>query len=437
MIDTLHQSGINVIIDWVPGHMATDNFGLLSMDGTPLYEGEFDAPWGVFKFNYQEVAVRNFLYSSARYWLEEMHIDGLRVDAVNNMMHRSDGTIIPDAKTFLRDFNQLIRDKHPGVITIAEDSSIMSGKTAPTTEKTFVRKADPTRLGRGLGFTYAQDLGWMQSELARWHRRAPPERHPSDCRNALNLVDPLERLVRPLSHDETSAGKGSLLSSAHGEQFQKYAQVRRLHCNMMFSPGAKLNCMGNELAQDEEWAGRFKDSVGATHKDTPQDPTKEAVDWRGLEWQTPEGEPSHARTQLFVQELNQFYIEHRALWERDKGADVKWIDASDTANNVLSWHRRSTFGDGESLVCIENNSSSYFANYEIRFPDASYDPECEKIRNRLSRLEEVFTSDDRRYGGGGVRNESIELMREGDKIVGFKVRLAPYSSIVLKEHFAV
>ena len=372
LVDALHARGIGVIVDWVPAHFPRDDWALARFDGTALYEHEdprkgAHPDWGTLVFNFGRNEVRNFLISNALFWVEEFHIDGLRVDAVASMLYldysRKEGEWIPnqfggrenlEAVDFLKEMNEEVYGRHPGVMTIAEESTAWPAVSRPT----YVG---------GLGFGFKWNMGWMHDTLEYFskdpiHRRY----HHNDLTFGL-LYAFTENFVLPLSHDEVVHGKGSLLNKMPGDRWQQHANLRALFAWMWAHPGKQLVFMGAELAQDREWSH------------------DRSLDWHVLD------DPSHRGVHELVRCLNRNYIGEPALWERDFAGDgFRWIDAGDVENNVLSFLRLSA--DGSRVVaCIANLSPVPRYAYRIGLP-------------RAGEWREVLNTDALEYGGSGVGN---------------------------------
>jgi 1,4-alpha-glucan branching enzyme len=367
LVDHLHQRGLGVILDWVPAHFPDDPHGLARFDGSALYEHadprEGRHPdWGSLIFNYGRREVQSFLVSSAVYWLDEFHVDGLRVDAVASMLYRDysrpAGEWIPnryggrenlEAIAFLRRASDEVRRRHPDVLFVAEESTSWPGVTAPTD------------VG-GLGFTHKWDLGWMHDTL-RYLSRDPVHRrwHQTDL-TFRGLYHESERWVLPLSHDEVVHGKGSLLAKMPGDGWQQRASLRLLFGYQFGLPGAKLVFMGGELAQQREWD---HDS---------------SLDWRLLD------DPGHAGVAAWLTALNRVYRSHASLV--DEAASFRWIACDDAEHSVLVW-RRSVGGD--VTVWAANFTPVPRTGYRIGVPHAGA-------------YREVLNSDSDLYGGGNVGN---------------------------------
>jgi 1,4-alpha-glucan branching enzyme len=320
-IDACHQAGVGVILDWVPGHFPKDVHGLGRFDGTALYEhldprqGEHQ-DWGTFIFNYGRPEVRSFLLSNALYWIEEFHIDALRVDAVASMLYldysRQAGQWVPnrfggrenlEAIEFLQQLTRLVGAEHPDVPIVAEESTSWPGVTRPS------------HLG-GLGFAYKWNMGWMH-DMLDYCRQDPVYRKYQHERITFSLMYAFsENFVLPFSHDEVVHGKGSMLNKMPGDVWQKHATLRALYGYMFTHPGKKLLFMGGELGQWREW----------NHDG--------ALDWEAL------GDPRHAGMQRWVRDLNHYYASDPALWDADSEPEsFHWIDCHDHENSVISFVR--------------------------------------------------------------------------------------------------
>ncbi len=381
LVDRLHQAGIGVILDWVPAHFPRDEWALARFDGTALYEhadprrGEHP-DWGTLIFNYGRPEVRDFLLANALYWLEEFHVDGLRVDAVASMLYldysRKPGEWVPnaeggrenlDAVTFLQDVNATCYRKVPGIMMIAEESTAWPGVSRPV------------HLG-GLGFGFKWNLGWMHDTLA-YLSHEPVFRHYHHNEITFSLMYAFsENFVLPLSHDEVVHGKGSLLGKMPGDEWKRFAGLRALLAYMWAHPGKQLLFMGSEFGQGAEWS--------ADH----------GLDWWVL------GDEYHAGTQRLVRDLNHAYQSTPALWKADSSPDgFAWIDANDAFGNVLSFMRltgarwREDAGS-RALACIANFSGDPHLRYQVGLPCAG-------------RWREVVNTDAHEYGGSGVGNMGL------------------------------
>ena len=380
LIDRLHQAGIGVLVDWVPAHFPKDEWALARFDGTPLYEhadprrGE-QPDWGTYVFNFGRSEVRNFLVANALYWLEEFHVDGLRVDAVASMLYldysRKEGEWIPnqyggrenlDAVSLLQETTATAYREHPGTTIIAEESTAWPGVTRPT------------HLG-GLGFGFKWNMGWMHDTL-EYMSKEPIYRGYHHHQMTFSMVYAYsENFVLPISHDEVVHGKGSLLRKMPGDRWQQLANVRALLAYMWAHPGKQLLFMGSEFAQEAEWS------------------ESRSLDWWLLE------NPDHGAVQRLLRDLNVVYRDTPALWSRDvEPAGFSWIDANDAASNVLSFLRWGT--DGSVLACISNFAGMPHEGYRVGLP-------------RAGRWEEVVNTDAEIYAGSGVGNlGAIEALPE-------------------------
>jgi 1,4-alpha-glucan branching enzyme len=371
LVDKLHQAGVGVIVDWVPAHFPKDAWALAKFDGTALYEpadprrGEHP-DWGTLVFDVGRNEVRNFLVANALFWLEEFHIDGLRVDAVASMLYldysRKDGEWLPnefggrenlDSVRFLQELNATVYRHHPGTMMVAEESTSWPGVSRPT------------HVG-GLGFGFKWNMGWMHDTLD-YMSRDPMYRQYHHHQMTFSLVYAWsENFVLPLSHDEVVHGKGSLYGKMPGDRWRKLAQLRALYAYMWAHPGKQLIFMGGELAQEAEWS---------------QD---RSLDWWLLD------NPDHAGVQRLVGDLNRAYKGTPALWTQDVDpAGFSWIDANDAASNVFSFLRHGS--DGSVLACIANFAGQPHNDYKIGLP-------------RVGTWEEVVNTDAEVYGGSGVGN---------------------------------
>jgi 1,4-alpha-glucan branching enzyme len=372
MVDALHQAGIGVILDWVPSHFPADAHGLAQFDGTYLYEHAdprqgFHPEWNSSIFNYGRNEVRSFLLSSALYWLDEFHVDALRVDAVASMLYldyaRNDGEWIPnrfggrenlEAISFLRMLNEAVYRDHPGAQTIAEESTA------------WPMVSRPVYLG-GLGFGMKWNMGWMHDTLA-YMQEDPVHRRWHHGQMTFSLVYAFsENFMLPLSHDEVVHGKGSLIGKMPGDDWRKRANLRLLLGHMWAHPGKKLLFMGGEFGQWREWSHDRQ------------------LDWELLE------DPAHAGIARWVEDLNRLLREHPALHDLDCSAGgFEWVDCNDAENSVLSWLRKSR--DGRLLLVVANFTPLPRADYLVGVPRAGH------WRERMN-------SDATLYGGSGVGNQ--------------------------------
>jgi 1,4-alpha-glucan branching enzyme len=371
LVDRLHQAGIGVIVDWVPAHFPKDEFALARFDGTALYEhadprlGEHP-DWGTLVFNFARNEVRNFLIANALFWLEEFHIDGLRVDAVASMLYldysRKEGEWLPnkyggrenlEAVQFLQEMNATVYKRNPGVITIAEESTAWPGVSRPT------------HLG-GLGFGFKWNMGWMHDTLG-YASREPIYRQFHHHQMTFSMMYAYsENYVLPISHDEVVHGKGSMLRKMPGDRWKQLANLRTLLAYMWAHPGKQLIFMGTEFAQDAEWnEGR-------------------SLDWWLLDL------PEHRGVHSLVRDLNGVYRSTPALHTQDVTPDgFQWIDANDAPSNVFSFLRWGS--DGSVMACVANFSGMPHHGYRLGLPYAG-------------RWRELLNTDASAYGGAGRGN---------------------------------
>jgi 1,4-alpha-glucan branching enzyme len=397
LVDAFHQRGIGVLVDWVPAHFPRDEFALARFDGTALYEHEdprlgAHPDWGTLVFNYARNEVRNFLVANALYWIEQFHIDGLRVDAVASMLYldysRKAGEWIPnafggrenlDAVAMLREVNEAVFGGYPGATVIAEESTAWPGVSRPT------------YLG-GLGFGLKWNMGWMHDTLS-YFSTDPIYRSYHQGELTFGLVYAWsENFMLPLSHDEVVHGKGSLLRKMPGDRWQQLANLRALYAWMWAHPGKKMLFMGAELAPEREWD---HDS--------------------GLEWWIADEWDSHRRIGDLLADLNRVYRAHPALWDDDVApTGFEWIDASDSAGSVLSFLRRprpapephdtvapsepgatwpavTTAAPDRALACIANLTPVARHGYRVGLPTPG-------------RWVELLNTDAGEWGGSGVGN---------------------------------
>jgi 1,4-alpha-glucan branching enzyme len=371
-VDRMHQNGIAVILDWVPAHFPRDDFALARFDGTALYEHAdprrgAHPDWGTLIFNYGRHEVRNFLLSSALFWLREYHADGIRVDAVASMLYldysREEGEWVPnefggnedlEAVSFLKEMNEVLYGREPGIVSAAEESTAWPGVSRPT------------YLG-GLGFGFKWNLGWMHDTLG-YFRQDPIYRRYHHHELTFSLMYAFsENFVLPLSHDEVVHGKGSLYEKMAGDRWQRFANLRALYAYMWAHPGKKLLFMGGEIAQEREWSD------------------ERSLDWHLLE------QREHAGIQALVRDLNRTYRDEPALWELDSDpGGFWWLEANGANDNVIAFARRSA--DGERvLVFAANLSPTPRGPFRLGLP-------------RASRWREVLNTDSSYYGGSDVGN---------------------------------
>ncbi|WP_297469533.1 1,4-alpha-glucan branching protein GlgB [Acidithiobacillus sp.] len=370
-VDQFHQAGIGVLLDWVPGHFPRDDWGLARFDGTPLYEhadpreGEH-SDWGTYIFNFGRNEVRGFLLANACYWADGFHIDGLRVDAVASLLYRDysrqEGEWIPnryggrenlEAIDFLREMNVVLNERHPGILTIAEEST------------SWPMVSRPTYVG-GLGFSMKWNMGWMNDTLAYLEQDPVYRRFHQNDLTFSQLYAYSENFVLPLSHDEVVHGKRSLLDKMPGDAWQRFANLRLLFSYQFAHPGKKLNFMGNEFGQGREWdCGR-------------------ALEWDLLHWDW------HQGIQRLSRDLAHLYRDVPALHAQDfQGEGFSWVDCHDADQSVLSFLRWDR--DGGFVLAVFNFTPVPRRNYRLGVPAAG-------------RYREIFNSDAGAYHGSNVGN---------------------------------
>ena len=403
LVDTLHQHGIGVILDWVPSHFPNDEHGLARFDGTHLYEHAnprqgFHPEWNSLIFNYGRHEVRAFLLSSALFWLDQYHLDGLRVDAVASMLYldygRKHGEWVPNAHggkenleaiQFLRALNEAAYRDHPDVQVIAEESTA------------WPMVSRPVHVG-GLGFGMKWNLGWMHDTL-RYFSQDPINRRYHQNRLTFSIWYAFnENFVLPLSHDEVVHGKGSLIGRMPGDTWQQFANLRLLYGWMWGHPGKKLLFMGGEFGQRREWQH------------------EESLEWHVLQY------PDHAGVMQWVADLNRLYAGEPALHEVDfEGSGFEWIDTSDTQASVLSFLRKSRDGTRTVLV-VCNFTPVPRGNYNLGVPHPGY-------------WRELLNSDAPSYGGSGIGNyggvQARRVPAHG-RPYSLNLTLPPLSALILR-----
>jgi 1,4-alpha-glucan branching enzyme len=372
LIDALHQAGIGVIVDWVPAHFPKDAWALGRFDGTPLYEhsdprrGE-QLDWGTYVFDFGRAEVRNFLVANALYWLEQYHVDGLRVDAVASMLYLDysrpadgwtpnihGGRENLEAVQFLQEMNATAHKAAPGIVTIAEESTSWPGVTRPTT------------VG-GLGFSMKWNMGWMHDTLDYFGRDPIYRSYHHHAITFSMIYAYSENFVLPISHDEVVHGKGTLWGRMPGDDHTKAAGLRSLLAYQWAHPGKQLLFMGQEFGQRAEWSEE-----------------------RGLDWFQLDEHSFSGGISRLVQDLNAIYRASPALWSQDiKPEGYSWIDANDSANNVLSFLRYGS--DGSVMACVFNFAGAEHSGYRLGLPSSG-------------RWREVLNTDATDYNGTGIGN---------------------------------
>ena len=388
-VDYLHQHGIAVILDWVPSHFPTDGHGLALFDGTHLFEHSdarqgFHPDWKTLIFNYGRSEVRSFLMSSAMFWLDKYHADGLRVDAVASMLYldysRKQGEWIPnkfggrenlEAIDFLRRFNLEAYKEHPDIQTYAEEST------------SYPMVSRPTHLG-GLGFGLKWDMGWMHDTLTYFQNDPIHRKYQHNLLTFRMLYSFHENFVLPLSHDEVVHGKGSLIGKMPGDEWQKFANLRLLFAYMFAQPGKKLLFMGCEFGQVSEWGH------------------DRSLDWNVLEY------PLHRGLMNWVEQLNRVYRSESPLhWFDNDPKGFEWVDCNDAPASIVSLLRKGKAGENPVLV-VCNFTPVPRVGYMVGVPTGGY-------------WKEILNSDAREYGGSGSGNMG------GAEALAEKTHGRPYS----------
>ena len=401
-VDTCHQNGIWVILDWVPAHFPKAPHGLEKFDGTALYEHEDPRQgehpdWGTLVFNYGRKEVANFLIANALYWLAEFHLDGLRVDAVASMIHldysKYDGGWVAneyggnhnlEAIEFVKHMNSVVSAHHPNALMIAEESTSFEGVTRALEHG-------------GLGFTLKWNMGWMNDFLA-YISKEPIHRQFHHTNLTFGMMyHASENFMLVLSHDEVVHGKKSLLSKMPGDDWQKFANLRTSLGYMYGHPGKKLIFMGGEFGQFIEWN------------------EKRPLDWFLLEY------PHHQQMQDFTRDLNHLYLNHRAFWHDDFGfGGFEWIDANDSSRSIVSFIRKTDNPD-DTLIIICNFTPNAIESHRVGI-------------SHVADYHEILNSDDEKYGGSGVINTDIMHSAEifsNDRQYSIGLRLPPLGVVIL------
>ena len=404
LVDKAHENGIAIIMDWVPGHFCKDDQGLRHFDGQTLYESDNEQlaenwEWGTTNFDYGRTEVQSFLISNAMFWFEEFHIDGLRIDAVANMLYlnygRKDGEWTPnkygdtgnlEAMDFLKKLNESIFKYHPQALMIAEESTAW-----PLISK-------PVYMG-GMGFNYKWNMGWM-NDMLKYMSLDPIYRKWNHDKVTFSFMYAFsENFVLPLSHDEVVHGKCSLISKMPGDYWQKFAGLRTFFAYWIAHPGKKLLFMGGEFGQFIEW--NYDDS---------------------LDWHLPQQYPMHKKMLEYSRALNKFYCDHKALWQVDFDWNgFQWIDCNDNENSIVSFIRKAE-DPSDYLVAVCNFTPEVRHGYRIGVPEkGSYI--------------EVFNSDDEAFGGSGVKNEGeikTEDVKWHDRDQSIVLTIPPMATIYLR-----
>jgi len=399
-INRLHQANIGVILDWVPGHFPKDDWALARFDGTALYEHEDPRlgehqDWGTYIFNYGRNEVRNFLLANAYYWMDEFHIDGLRVDAVASMLYldysRKQGEWLPnqyggreniEAIEFLKQLNLMVHEYFPGAFTIAEEST------------SWPMISRPIYMG-GLGFSMKWNMGWMNDTLSYIEEDPVHRKYHHNKLTFGQLYAYSENFVLPFSHDEVVHGKKSMLDKMPGDAWQRFANLRLLLTHQICTPGKKLNFMGNEFAQGREWN------------------VNSSLDWQLLEshW--------HSGVHKAIRDLNHLYLNIPALHELDfEGQGFEWIDCNDANHSTLSYLRRAR--DGRFVLILLNFTPVPRHHHRVNVPS-------------MGEYKELFNSDSEQYGGSNLGNAG-KIYSENVPWIGphLHLTLPPLGALILQ-----
>ncbi|MFA5536877.1 MAG: 1,4-alpha-glucan branching protein GlgB [Bacillota bacterium] len=396
-VDSCHQAGLGVILDWVPGHFCKDAHGLGRFDGERLFEGEEHLEWGTYEFNFAKPQVWSFLISNAVFWLEQFHFDGLRVDGVTSMLYLDfgkDGTPWQvnihggrenlDAIAFLKTLNETIASLCPEVLMIAEESSPWPAVTKSSA------------VG-GLGFDYKWNMGWMNDTLKYFETDFEKRREKHPLLTFSLYYAFAESFILPLSHDEVVHGKRSLIEKMPGDYWQKFAGLKTLYSYQLWHPGKKLLFMGAEFAQFIEW--RFY----------------EGLEWFLLDYQ------AHSDFHNFVKQANLLYRQERCLWQNDESWEgFQWLDVHNHQQSVLAFLRRDK--KGQFVICLLNLTPTYYPEYRVGVPASG-------------KYMEIFNTDQLEFGGSGQLNMDV-LEPEGIAYHGqdfsLKIKLPPLAGVLIK-----
>lgn len=405
LINSLHQEDIGVILDWVPGHFCKDEHGLYMFDGSPTYEYQQkwrceNKGWGTANFDLGRPEVKSFLISNALYWINEFHVDGLRVDAVSNMIYlnygRNYGEWQPNKDggcesiegiEFIKELNFAINEKAKGVITIAEESTSWPNVTKAIEEG-------------GLGFTFKWNMGWMNDTLKYVELDPIYRKYHHNNLTFSMMYNYSEKFLLPISHDEVVHGKKSLLDKMWGDYWNKFAGLRLYSTYMIAHPGKKLMFMGSEFGQFIEWR-----------------------DYEELEWKLIDQFKMHKNTQIFFKKLNNFYRENKALWELDYNLEgFQWIDADNKEQSILVFMRNGK-DKKDTLIFICNFTPVVYYDFNIGVPN-------------LCKYEEVFNTDNLEFGGSDQVIKEILLAEDvpwHNQPYSLKIKVPPMAALVLKK----
>lgn len=404
LVDVLHRNNIGVILDWVPGHFCKDGHGLYMFDGTPTYEYEEfwkanNKGWGTFNFDLGKPEVKSFLISNALYWLKEFHIDGLRVDAVSNIIYLNygrekdewrpnkygeDGNL--EGINFIKELNKAIFAEFPNAMVIAEEATSWPNVCKPIEEG-------------GLGFNFKWNMGWMNDTLEYVEMDPLFRKNEHNKLTFSMMYNYSENFILPISHDEVVHGKKSLVDKVHGDWWNKFAGFRTFLAYMFGHPGKKLTFMGTEFAQFIEWR-----------------------EYEELEWNLIDKFPMHKKAQNFVKDLNNFYKENKSLWELDYSTQgFEWIDADNNKQSILIFIRKGS-KEENTLIFICNFTPVVYYDFKVGVP-------------YLQDYIEVFNTDREEYGGSGeVMGEDILIVQDKEchnQKYSVKAKIPPMGALIL------
>ena len=400
LINACHKNNIGVLMDFVPVHFAVDSFALANYDGEPLYEYSYDdiaiSQWGSKNFMHSKGEVRSFLQSAANYWIEEYHFDGLRVDALSNIIYwqgDSNRGENKDAVDFIKGMNQGLKYMHPNIILAAEDSTAYPKVTAPIEEG-------------GLGFDYKWDMGWMNDTLEYF------KLHPYDRRRAYHKLTfsmmyfYSEHFLMPLSHDEVVHGKATIIQKMHGEYDDKFKQARALYMYMYAHPGKKLNFMGNEIGQFREWD------------------EKKEQDWNLLEY------PMHNKFHRFMRDLSLVYINHPALFENDYETEgFNWVNCHEEEKCIYVFER---ICKDEKILALFNFSDAYHKGFEVPIEDKTLeilmDSSISEYGGDGKADYRILIEEYIKYYENGNKNDSASIVSSSNRRL-LSIDMRPYSAV--------
>ena len=400
LINACHKNNIGVLMDFVPVHFAVDSFALANYDGEPLYEYSYDdiaiSQWGSKNFMHSKGEVRSFLQSAANYWIEEYHFDGLRVDALSNIIYwqgDSNRGENKDAVDFIKGMNQGLKYMHPNIILAAEDSTAYPKVTAPIEEG-------------GLGFDYKWDMGWMNDTL-EYFKLHPYDRKKSYHKLTFSMMYFYsEHFLMPLSHDEVVHGKATIIQKMHGEYDDKFKQARALYMYMYAHPGKKLNFMGNEIGQFREWD------------------EKKEQDWNLLEY------PMHNKFHRFMRDLSLVYINHPALFENDYEIEgFNWVNCHEEEKCIYVFER---ICKDEKILALFNFSDAYHKGFEVPIEDKTLeilmDSSISEYGGDGKADYRILIEEYIKYYENGNKNDSASIVSSSNRRL-LSIDMRPYSAV--------